>query len=305
MSRLAVLAGALTVVASCSPAGIGSTTSAGLRAHYTGPVYSGVFEPESPDSYSQVTTFAKVTGQHQNITVYYSGWGQPFDTAFAKLSESHKTEVLVQLYPAHGAVGAVAAGKQDSYLRSYARQVKAFGHPVIISFGQEMNGNWYIWGQGKVSPASFTAAWRRMVTVFRQAGASNVTWLWDVNTDFTGGYPVAPWWPGDSYVTWVGLDGYYTRPRDTFSSVFGSTLTEIGKLTGKPVLIAETASGPDSGSAREAQIRGLFTGVRSSGLMGFVWFDQKQDDGPYHQDWRLEDDPAALAAFRAAVKEYG
>jgi hypothetical protein len=32
-----------------------------------------------------------------------------------------------------------------------------------------------------------------------------------------------------------------------------------------------------------------------------VWFDEAQDSGLYHQDWRLEDDPSALKAFTAAV----
>jgi hypothetical protein len=29
-----------------------------------------------------------------------------------------------------------------------------------------------------------------------------------------------------------------------------------------------------------------------------VWFDIAQDNGLYHQDWRLENSPAAEAAFR-------
>jgi hypothetical protein len=36
-----------------------------------------------------------------------------------------------------------------------------------------------------------------------------------------------------------------------------------------------------------------------------VWFDQVQHNPPYHQDWKLSDDPADLAAFRAAAREYG
>jgi hypothetical protein len=304
ISWLAVLA-VTALLAGCSASRVGRAAEpAHFQARYTGPVLSGVFEPDNPDSYNQVSAFAGATGQHQDITVYYSGWGQPFDTAFAKLAHASGTETLVQLYPQHGAVGSIDAGKQDAYLKSYAKQVKAFGHPVIISFGQEMNGNWYAWGQGKIKPASFVAAWRHMVIVFKNAGVKNVTWLWDVNDNFTGGYPVSPWWPGDSYVTMVGLDGYFTTPQDTFASIFGSTITEIRDLTGKPILIAETAAGPDSGAQRGAQIRSLFTGVRASNLAGFIWFDEKQDDGPYHQDWRLEDAPDALAAFKSAAKEH-
>jgi hypothetical protein len=37
------------------------------------------------------------------------------------------------------------------------------------------------------------------------------------------------------------------------------------------------------------------------GTLGLVWFDKKQDDGILHQDWRLEGDAPAEAAFRFGV----
>jgi len=305
LSRLSAVAVTVAILAGCSAAGAQMQSPVRAQGSSRGSMLSGVYEPDNPGSYGQVASFAAATGLHQDIAVYYSAWGKPFASAFAEQSHAQGTTVLVQLNPAHGEVGAVAAGRQDSYLRSYAEQIKRLRFNVIVSFGQEMNGNWYPWGQGYVSPASFISAWRRVVSVFRAAGASNVIWLWDVNSNFTGGYPISPWWPGANYVTWVGVDGYYTRPQDTFASVFGSTITSIRALTSKPVLIAETAVGPDSGAMRAAQVRGLFAGVKADHLLGLVWFDQKQDDGSYHQDWHIEDDPAALAAFRAAVKGFG
>jgi hypothetical protein len=68
------------------------------------------------------------------------------------------------------------------------------------------------------------------------------------------------------------------------------------------MLIGETAIGQVAGQA--ANIPGLFAGVSSAGLLGFVWFDVAQDDGIYHQDWRLEGNPDAIAAFRAAAAAY-
>lgn len=265
----------------------------------------GVYEPDDPGSYGQVAAFASAVGAGPGIDVYYSAWGQPFASPFAAEAAAHGAKVLVQLQPAHGEVGAVAAGRQDAYLRSYADQVRKFGRPVVISFGQEMNGPWYPWGQGREPPGLFTAAWRHMVDVFRAAGALNVIWLWDVNCAFPGSSPVRDWWPGSAYVTWAGVDCYYARPSDTFAGLFGPIIASVRRVTDKPLLIAETANGPDSGPQREAQIAGIFAGVKADRLLGFAWFDQKQNDGPYHQDWRLEDSPAALAAFRAGVKEYG
>ena len=67
-------------------------------------------------------------------------------------------------------LAAIASGRYDAYLRSYAAAVKAFGSQVILSFGHEMNGYWYSWGYRHTSPAAFVAAWRHIVTVFRAVG---------------------------------------------------------------------------------------------------------------------------------------
>jgi hypothetical protein len=75
--------------------------------------------------------------------------------------------VLVQLQPNGVTLASIAAGHSDDYLRSYADAVIAFGHPVILSFGHEMNGSWYSWGYGRASPATFVAAWRHIVRLFR------------------------------------------------------------------------------------------------------------------------------------------
>jgi Glycosyl hydrolase family 26 len=162
-----------------------------------------------------------------------------------------------------------------------------------------MNANWYAWGYGHTAPAEFIAAWRHVVTLFRHQGADNVTWLWTVQADEKGTGAIASWWPGASYVTWVGIDGYYYRPTDTFFSVFGATIAQTRLFTAKPILLSEAAVGPEAGQA--AKIPGLFAGMRQYGTLGLVWFDIPQNDGLYHQDWHLEDNPATVAAFRRAV----
>jgi hypothetical protein len=167
---------------------------------------------------------------------------------------------------------------------------------VVIGFGHEMNAPWYSWGYGHTPAKVFVAAWQHVVTVFRNQGADNVTWLWTINADTPKTGPIASWWPGAGYVTWVGIDGYYYRPSDTFASVFGKTIGQVRSFTGDPVLLSETAVGPEAGQA--LKIPGLFAGMRQYKTLGLVWFDIAQDDGLYHQDWRLEDSSAAEAAFR-------
>jgi mannan endo-1,4-beta-mannosidase len=262
----------------------------------------GVYEPGSPNSWTPVAEFAATTGVQPRVAVYYSDWNNPFSTSFALEAWRHDAYVLVQIQPKGVTLASVAAGGSDAYLRSYAQAVISFGHPVILSFGHEMNGNWYSWGYGRAPAATFVAAWRHVVSVFRAAGAANVTWLWAVNSVNGASGNLSQWWPGAAWVNWTGIDGYYFRSTDTFRSVFGATIAKIRALSGAPLLIAETAVGTTAN--REAQIDGLFAGVSGQHLAGVVWFDEAQHSGLYHQDWRLENDAAARAAFTRAAAKY-
>lgn len=258
--------------------------------------YLGVYAPGDPAGYRPVAQFAQTAGRQPNIAGYFSGWAQPFATRFAQAARGHGAATIVQIDPTFASIAAIAAGNYDAYLRSFADSVRNFGHPVIIGFGHEMNANWYSWGYTHVPPETFVAAWRHLVTVFRGQGADNVTWLWTINQDRANTGPIASWWPGRSYVTWVGIDGYYYRRRDTFARVFGRTIEQVRTLTSKPVLLSETAVGPAAG--QPVKISDLFQGMHKYGTLGLVWFDITQHDGIYHQDWRLEDSKPAQAAFR-------
>ena len=260
--------------------------------------YVGVFADEAPESYAGVTAFASATGVKPDVVLYYSGWLEPFQASFAMAAAHGGAVPLVQMDPTGISVAAIASGQYDGYLRTFADAVRAYHHPVILSFGHEMNGYWYSWGYRHTSPAVFVAAWRHIVTLFRARGAQNVTWLWTVNTIHSRANVPSPgpWWPGSSYVTWVGIDGYYDYSSTTFAPLFGPTIAAVRELTGDPILIAETAVAPAAG--QPAKIAELFAGVRLHGLLGFVWFDSVNVE-----NWRLTS-PAALAAFRKSAKTY-
>lgn len=263
--------------------------------------YLGVFEPGAPHSYSEIARFGQEVGRQPNLVSYYSGWREPFQEGFAETAASHGASTLVQIDPTHIRLAKIAAGKYDSYLTSFADAVAAFGRPIVICFGHEMNGFWYSWGYHHTSPHDFIAAWRHIVTVFRRHGADNVKWLWDVNSlsRLTG--PPQDWWPGSRYVTWVGVSGYYWKASESFSYIFGPAVAAIRRFTQDPVLIAETGVGPFRGQSQG--IRDLFAGIRAQHYLGLVWFDIHSYGGVYKgENWRLEEDPTALSVFRQALK---
>jgi mannan endo-1,4-beta-mannosidase len=260
--------------------------------------YLGAYTVQSPRSFAGLTAFAHSTGVKPNVDMYYSGWLEPFRSSFATAAARRGAVPLVQINPTDISLAAIASGRYDSYLSAYAAAVRSYGHSVILSFGHEMNGSWYSWAYRHTSPMTFVAAWRHIVTLFRAIGAVNVTWLWTVNViERRHGIPdPRPWWPGSSYVTWVGIDGYYTNSSTTFAPLFGPTIVALRALTSTPILIAET--GVASTAREPAQISDLFAGVHAYGLLGLMWFDAIGK-----QDWRLIR-PEAVTAFRLGAEQY-
>jgi hypothetical protein len=258
--------------------------------------YLGVYEKGPPQQYELAAEFRRAVGKQPNLVGYYSGWGEHFATPFADTVSRHGAVTIMQWDPTGALISKIAGGGYDRYLRSFADSVRNYDRAVVIGFGHEMNATWYSWGYGHVPPTVFVAAWRHIVTLFRAQGADNVTWLWTINADLPTTGPIASWWPGAAYVTWVGIDGYYYIPANNFVSVFGRTIAQVRAITNKPVLLSETAVGP--GPNQAAKIANLFHGMHQYGTLGLVWFDIAQDDGLYHQNWRIENSPAAEAAFR-------
>ena len=262
--------------------------------------YLGVYEGGGPPSPASIAGFAAAVGHHQpNLAGYFSGWAERFQTSYALEVRRRGMIPFVQIDPSFASVAGIASGAYDGYLRAYADSVRGYGYGVVIGFGHEMNAPWYSWGYGHTPPATFVAAWRHIVTLFRGQGADNVTWLWTINADVAGSGPIAQWWPGAQYVTWIGIDGFYYRQSDTFATVFGQTIDQVRTFTSKPVLLSETAVGPKAGQF--AKIGNLFSGMRQYHTLGLVWFDVRQDDGVLHQDWRIEDSKAAAAALGLGI----
>ena len=162
-----------------------------------------------------------------------------------------------------------------------------------------MNGHWYPWGYTHTSPVVFVAAWRHIVTLFRAQGARNVTWLWTVNIiDTPGGIPSpGPWWPGSSYVTWVGIDGYYYESVLDIRFLVRANHRRHTRADPRPNTHRRDRRGARPWTSQRRSLT-LFAGIHLYGLLGFVWFNVKTD-----RDWRLSS-PSAIGAFRLGAKAY-
>ena len=264
-------------------------------------LYLGVYEYGDQSSYAAVSGFSAATGVRPNVVLQYTEWNTGFDFSLAYQARAHRAEPLIQWQPSGISLASIAAGRYDEYLRMFANEVRHFGGPVIIGFAHEMNGTWYSWSRAHTRAAVWVAAWRHVVTVFRRQHAGNVTWLWTISHT-TNVAMLRSYWPGPSYVNWIGIDGYFKVPSASYANIFGNTVAAIREVTGKPILISETSAGPDT-RHQALDITRLFAGVRRQHLLGVIWFDRYRHGGINEQNWRLEGDHALLAAFNAAVRD--
>jgi hypothetical protein len=206
-------------------------------------------------------------------------------------------------------LAAIAAGRQDDYLRTWATAAKAWGMPFLLRLGWEMNGDWFPWApKFDDAPAStFVKAWRHVHDVFRAAGADNVRWVWCPVTDPEHvEQPLAPLYPGAAYVDWTCLDGYNRdEPWLTAEQLFGPSYDEITReiAPDKPMLLAEVAS-TEAGGSKAEWIAGLFDALRTRfpRVRALTWFDKTQPGGTsQHADWPIDSSPASAKAFARAI----
>ena len=237
-----------------------------------------------------------------NAAIHYLHMGGTVSMTLAKMALDERAVPVLELEPYGIPLRGIIAGREDAWLKRYAKAVLSLKAPVILSFAPEANGGWYEWGYGRTPAKVYVQAWRHVVTVFRRAGAGRIKWAWIMNRGFLQGEQLQVLWPGRSYVDMLGVNGYFKNPRDNFRILFARTIRDMRKLSSDPILITETGGAPAAGKLRA--VRQLVAGVAAYHLAGFFWFDIHQHGDPYHQDWRIETSLQGLAAYRRAIQRY-
>jgi hypothetical protein len=126
-------------------------------------------------------------------------------------------------YPGIYSLQNIIDGKFDDALRKWADAARDSNIPILMEFGDEENADWGPWGglwngggetngYGDPSfpdgPERFRDAYRHMVTLFRNEGATNVTWGFHMVEWFQPNRPwesFANYYPGSDYVDWLAL----------------------------------------------------------------------------------------------------
>jgi len=232
----------------------------------------GVFIDGAPPDMTKIDYFESYVGAHDRIG-WYQSLGEDFPTASvnAVLNRGATPYIVWQPYdssfPHEDATSGTSRlqnildGDYDYRIQQWAQEVKTVNGQVEISFGHEMNGDWFSWGylnsHNGNTPELYAEAFRYVVDMFNQWGATNVDWVWCVNASWQDDFSAA--FPGIDYVDILGMDGFnwnmdvdlqndwdYEHWRE-FSEIFDAwggystyqRLVELGLDADLPIIIGE------------------------------------------------------------------
>ncbi len=296
----------------------------------------GAYIASDPPTSLAVKGFEKLSGRHICSVTWYQAWNAvkrpPFPAAALNgviYHDGYNTRTVLHLtWEPWAKLSDIASGKYDSYLTSYATQVKNWGGQLRLRFGHEMiqDGtpcygqpncpDWYPWQD---QPVDYVAAFRRVHDVFTAAGASNVEYVWCANN-----YPfdvniVQQYYPGQSYVDWLCMDGYNPTNKDNqpgwpdwlwfddiFFNIYHTFVDNTAIFGDKPIAIGEFSSceaGPYelTGQTKSAWITNAFDRIKSpdyASVKAFYWFHIKKEC-----DWKINSSPPSLSAFQTAISD--
>ncbi len=264
-----------------------------------------------------ILQFEKQVGKKPAMVMWYQDWAQEFPAADTLSVINYGAIPHIVWEPWYWGdkdkvkLKDIIAGKWDNYIRSWAKGVKEFGHPIFLRVGHEFNIEGYPWGivNNDKNPEIYIKAFRHVVDIFKREGAKNARFVW---APMNYSFPDEPWndwvkaYPGDDYVDWIGFDGYNWGKAQSWSDwqvlkyLFRDQARRARKLwPSKPIMIAEFAS-TEQGGDKAAWIRDIPGYLKTSmrDIDAIVWFDLKKET-----DWRINSSERAMAAFREIMRD--
>jgi hypothetical protein len=198
---VAAIAGALALYA--APAGATTRTWR-----------SGVFAGYGPAADVQFGTWRGAAVQTATDYLGSDDWSEIEDPTWTIAqwgsAPGVRPDLTVALWPATGgSLAEAASGAYDSHFAALAENLVAGGlGDATIRLGWEFNAAWYRWSVRTPSDAAnFAQAWRTIVTAMRAVPGAAFSFDWSP-TQSAGGVDPALAYPGDAYVSDIGLDVY-------------------------------------------------------------------------------------------------
>jgi hypothetical protein len=306
-AALALLSTLVVVVAGTAPAAAAAVKPS---------VALGVYLPEVGDRPGRIDAYGKLVGRDPVIVSDYKQWDSiPFEPKELDAIWGRGAVPMIAWEPFSYSgkqfpLREIQRGKFDRYIRESARAAREWGHPILVRFAHEMNGDWYPWGRDVEGNNSFRfrAVWRRIVRLFREQGADNVQWVWTPNVNTGGEFPFRDLYPGDRWVDWVGFDGFNWAQAgewNSFTAIVDNSYEEIARISDRPMIVGETGSSESGGDKAEWLRSALSREIpKLPRIRAVVWFDARFNgaaESGGNLDPRINSSPEALRAFRTAI----
>jgi hypothetical protein len=309
-----IVATSVTLASAPSPSPSPSVSPEGLVPP-PGAIYLGARVNPDPAVYpyvqTRVATLEAQIGRRLALDDHYYTWTDTFPGADEADDYAHG-RVPVIAWNCGYSNASVAAGAHDADIIAAATRIKAYGHRVMLRWFWEMDltmnddGRTQCWDPatdlagGRFNPTYYVAAWSHIHAIFAAQSVANVIWLWnpsDINANNLAA--LERYYPGDAETNWVGFDSYALAPGETFEQTIGPMYGELGTITKKPVLVAESAT---LSSNQVAWLNGAATTLAANypRIKGFMYFDAPGQRG----DWSLSTSgsPDGIDMFTALAK---
>jgi hypothetical protein len=251
-------------------------------------------------------------GRRFAIDHRYYDWGTELPTRFDRWTAAKGRIPMVSVCACHFAGPSdvpwrdIASGRYDAYVARVADGFTALQRPAFFSFEGEPESK--VGTRG--SEADYVDAFRRIVTIFRERGADNVSFVW-VTTAFAfrseSGQTesVKRLYPGDDVVDWIASDPYNFFIDSDWSSLSDEMDAWYrwarAEHPDKPLALAEWASKEDSAApGRKGEwLREALDLLQSRyrQVKAVVYFDEEKYERGTVNDWRIDTSQTALAAF--------
>lgn len=128
----------------------------------------------------------------------------------------------------------VSNGKFDKELDKFFETIQKLRCKTFVRIGYEFDK------KGKYNSQNFVKAWTYIVDRFRKKEIKNIATVWCA-CPFTGTNHVEPYYPGDDYVDWFGIDIFYARHlTGKYKPV--ENFLKLAKKHKKPVMIGESTA---------------------------------------------------------------
>ncbi|MGH9038498.1 MAG: glycoside hydrolase family 26 protein, partial [Acidimicrobiia bacterium] len=270
--------------------------------------YVGAYT-KSVDGYSEDKQRAAIEdleshlGRRLHIDHHFYDWSKEFPSQSEPWDIQNGRIPMISWNGAGVASSAIAAGAYDGMIISRADAVKALGEPVFIRWFWEMDGNKKAqWAEG---PANYTAAWRRIVDLFRARGATNAVWVWCPNASAFDDGKAQAFYPGANYVDWICADGYNfapNRPGDrwrNFDEIFVHFYEQGAKLN-KPMMIGEFGVLERDPGEKGAWFHYAHDVLAQKypAIAALVYFNADSTTNGVYFDWRVKTSPESYEGFR-------